>query len=548
MNSVMTSEIIVELHGARLMAGGRQLPPYNCLPGDRVDADLHFVARDRGTTLGLVVAVTESPRTVTVSFPLYGSACPSYATLKEIFAEVGDRLILELTAYGSIVYRGVETKAARSDARLFTRLYQHQMEMPTESLPPLPGFGAHHYTREGVTDHTDLDTFTIDPASTEDFDDALSVDATGLIYIHIVDIMAAMHLLDLPRVRTLGSSLYLANEQTEHLLSEEAMTATSLIEGRVRPVITVAVRLDPEGSVNSYDIYRSWIRVKHRYTYEQVSTLLTAREGPAGLLVLHNLAILRSSTISYKIEMPSIRLTMNGVGEPIAVELESTTDAAHSLVSTAMILCNIVVSHHLKQKGLDLPNRFHSTLRGIPATATADLSLVDTFCLLKKMARAEYSVDKRGHFGLGLTDYVHFTSPMRRYADIVTHMILAGAAFSRASLEVEVALINRRATFVRSLQRGYQRIKVNRWLHSHPEEQRVIVTSVAPAGVQWFMPSILLNGFSHVSQLLPAQRWLLDPRQGSSLVGASGKRVRVGDELSVTVTGSPTDVELRLRV
>jgi len=546
----MTSEIIVELHGARLMAGDRQLPPYNCLPGDRVDADLHFIGREPGTAMGLVVSVTESPRTVTVSFPLYGSACPSYATLKEIFAEVGDRLILELTAYGSIIYRGVETPVARSDARLFTRLYQHQLEMPPEQLQPLPGFGAHHYTREGVTDHTDLDTFTIDPASTEDFDDALSVDASGLIYIHIVDIMAAMHLLDLPRIRIMGSTLYLANERTEHLLTEEAMAATSLVEGRIRPVITVAVRLDSEGSVNSYDIYRSVIRVKHRYTYEQVATLLTAGGDPAGgLSVLHNLAILRSSAVSYKIEMPSIRLTMNGVGEPIAVELESTTDAAHSLVSTAMILCNIVVSHHLKQKGLDLPNRFHSSLRGIPVTAAAaDLSLVDTFCLLKKMARAEYSVDKRGHFGLGLTDYVHFTSPMRRYADIVTHMILAGAAFSRASLEAEVDLINRRATFVRSLQRFYQRIKVNRWLNSHPEEHRVIVTSVAAAGVQWFMPSILLNGFCHVSKLLPAQRWLLDPRQGGALAGASGKRIRVGDELSVTVTGSPTDVQLQLSV
>jgi exoribonuclease R len=545
----MTSEIIVELHGARLMAGDRQLPPYNCLPGDRVDADLHFVARDRGTTLGLVTSVTESPRTVTVSFPLYGSACPSYATLKEIFAEVGDRLILELTAYGSIVYRGVETKAARYDARLFARLYQHQMEMRPEQLPPLPGFGTHHYTREGVMDHTDLDTFTIDPASTEDFDDALSVDATGLIYIHIVDIMAAMHRIDLPRVRTLGSSLYLANEKTEHLLSEEAMAATSLVEGRIRPVITVAVRLDSEGSVISYDIYRSWIQVKHRYTYEQVASLLSVREGPSGLSVLHDLAIRRSSAISYKIEMPSVRLTMNGIGEPIAVELESTTDAAHSLVSTAMILCNIVVSHHLKRRGLDLPNRFHSSLRGIPVTAVAaDMSLVDTFCLLKKMARAEYSVDKRGHFGLGLTDYVHFTSPMRRYADIVTHMILAGAAFSRVSLEAEVALINRRATFVRSLQRFYQRIKVNRWLYSHPEEQRVIVTSVAAAGVQWFMPSILLNGFCHVSKLLPAQRWLMDLREGSSLVGASGKRVRVGDEVAVAVAGAPTDVQLQLSV
>jgi exoribonuclease R len=363
-----------------------------------------------------------------------------------------------------------------------------------------------------------------------DYDDALSVGADGTVYIHIVDIMAAMHRIDLPRVRTLGASLYLANERTEHLLDREAMEAVTLEEGRIRPVITVAVTLDVEGTVTHYDIYRSTILVKRRFTYESATALLDSHPG---LAFLHRVATRRSSTISYKIEMPSLRLHMNGVGEPIEARLESTTDDAHSLVSTAMILCNLVVSHHLKGRGLDLPNRFHAPLRGIPVEKQPDPDdLAATFCLLKKMARAEYSVNQHGHFGLGLTDYVHFTSPMRRYADIVVHMILAGADFAKAELEAEVAALNRRATFVRSLQRYYTTIKTDRWLRARGiERHAVTVTSVAAAGVQWFMPSLLLNGFCHVSRLQPAQRWLLDST--GALAGLS-KQIRLWDRLTAT--------------
>jgi exoribonuclease-2 len=438
--------------------------------------------------------------------------------------------VLELYAHGSIVCRRVEGPDARADARLLTALYRQTQGLNAE----LPGFGPHHYTREGVTDHTDLDTFTIDPASTVDYDDALSVGADGIVYIHIVDIMTAMHRIDLPRVRCLGSSLYLANEHTEHLLDTETMEAITLAEGLIRTVITVAVTLDPEGSVAHYEVYRSTIRVKRRFTYEEAATLLD--EHP-GLATLDRLATLRSSAISYKIDMPSVRLEMNGVGEPIEVRLESTTDAVHTLVSTAMILCNLVISYHLKARGIDLPNRFHAAIRGVPVGERGDLDdLTATFCLLKKMARAEYSVDRRGHFGLGLTDYVHFTSPMRRYADIVTHMILAGAAFTRADLEVEVAALNRRATFVRSLQRFYTRTKVDRWLYARGSEgHEVVVTSVAAAGVQWFMPSVLLNGFCHVSMLRPARRWNFNPETGS--LYADLWRIRVGDQLIGSVAG-----------
>ena len=529
------TELIVELHGARLMAGGHQLVPENCLPGDCVDAAGHFVRREPSVTLGLVVGVTESPRTATVSFPLFGLACPSRATLKDVYTNAGDRLILELTGHGSIVCRRVEGPEARADARLFTRLYEAQAaDVSPLPLPSFPGFGPHHYTREGVTDHTDLDTFTIDPESTTDFDDALSVGADGTIYIHIVDIMTAMHRIDLPRLRVMGSSLYLANEHTEHLLDTETMEATTLAEGRVRSVITVAVTLESESAVSSYDIYRSLIRVKRRFTYEGAAALLNEH---AGLKVLDMVARKRNATISYKIEMPSLRLHMNAIGEPIEARLESTTDAAHTLVATAMILCNIVVSHHLKGRGLDLPNRFHAALRGIPVEKQPDPGdLAATFCLLKKMARAEYSVDRNGHFGLGLTDYVHFTSPMRRYADIVTHMILAGAAFSKTDLEEEVSALNRRSTFVRNLQRFYTHTKCCRYLDLHPDGHQVVVTSVAPAGVQWFMPSLLLNGFCHVSLLRPAQRFLIGP--DGSLVGGAGGRIRMGDRLMVSNIGS----------
>ena len=151
----------------------------------------------------------------------------------------------------------------------------------------------------------------------------------------------------------------------------------------------------------------------------------------------------RNANVNYSINLPSIRIQSDTNGIIKSITEEKSNDISHTLVATAMILANLVVSKHLSDKNIKIPNRFHDKLHGIilPKFTKTGNESVDSFIMVKKFARACYSVDNKGHFGLGISDYVHFTSPMRRYADVLVHRMLAG--YENNNLESEVAWLNR---------------------------------------------------------------------------------------------------------
>jgi exoribonuclease R len=203
--------------------------------------------------------------------------------------------------------------------------------------------------------------------------------------------------------------------------------------------------LDDEGLVTKYDIYKSTIVVKKRWNYEQVLEAINNNTVPNSILFLANLTKKRSENTNYNINLPSIRITSDkSTGDVESIVSENTNDISHALIATAMILANITVSKHLSYRNIKLPNRFHESLRGFttPNFEKTGNEFVDSFIMIKKFARACYAVDKKGHFGLDITDYVHFTSPMRRYADVVVHRLLAGYQIEDECLEDEVLWIN----------------------------------------------------------------------------------------------------------
>lgn len=413
------------------------------------------------------------------------------------------------------------------DAALLSAAYKAS---PLRDPPPLLENGDPLYTRTDVVDHSDLYTFTIDPTTSVDFDDAISV-VENTVYVHIVDIAAAsLTAVEETRLRSYCQTLYLANEATCHLLDDAtASHGLSLIVGEPRSVITVAMDTDPStGSIRSSSLYRSIIVVKRRYTYEEVSELVHTQEA---LQTLHRLTTLRSLALEYRLALPSVRFTVED-GRLCEVVAEDTNDAAHSLVATAMIMANLVVSLRLKEKGIDIPNRFHASLQGLPPSPAVTGHIgVDSYLRVKRYARASYAVDERGHFGLGLTDYVHFTSPMRRYADVVIHRLLAGIRY--ADLDAEVTAMNRQALVVRGLQGLYRTWNLVRHLATLEGDHIVYIVGVKPrGGIYWFLPSLSLDGFAHISTLLPRQFWAAPG--DDTLVGAS-TTVRVGDAFCATL-------------
>ena len=501
----------------------RRFSPF--LQGDRVRHESGRTALVRRKPR-ITIAVVESPSPLILYFPTDGSSMT--VTDSDIPTLcVTDRVVVSLLSNGSVTYLQSWPSSPRTDAAWIRAAV---LAIPARAIP-VTTVGAPLYTRADIIDHTDFDTFTIDPATSVDFDDAISVDlTTQTVYVHIVDIAhATLTNREQAKLRSQCLTLYLANEATDHLLdSATASDALSLIVGRPRSVVTVAMKME-EGRIVSKDIYRSTIVVKRRYNYEEVAAQLCAHTASPALTWLSDLSVARSAHVNYNLTLPSLRFTMNTeTGVPTALVAECTNDAAHSLVATAMIMANLVVSQHLSSAGLVLPNRFHESLRGIPVSdmhITGD-PVVDSFVLVRKFARARYSVDERGHFGLGLTDYVHFTSPMRRYADVLVHNLLAGVRY--ADLEAEVEAMNSQSTALRGFQHLYQDCKRASWIRGHAGAvYEVSCTDVKAVGLQWFLPALSLNGFAHVSALQPQQRWSF---QDDTLVGGS-HCIRVGSLL-----------------
>jgi exoribonuclease R len=120
---------------------------------------------------------------------------------------------------------------------------------------------------------------------------------------------------------------------------------------------------------------------------------------------------------------------------------------------------------------------------------------------------------------------------MRRYADILVHKLLAGWKVSTAVLEQEVAWINTRAHFCKVLQDLYTHWKITHWLKQVKVLEPVYCTDVKKVGVMWFMPSLHLNGFTHVSGLVPSQFWAYDEGIQTLTGGQTKQTIHVGQKL-----------------
>lgn len=506
----MTS--VIELHGGKLMVRTIHttlpLPSWytHLMPGDCVTSTEPYILIHR----------TEQPALAIVK-ELHSSQAVLYiATIRPCFfspiinhpgLQVGDRLVIWLHSDGSVTVDRRFTPDEKWDAQCLADVYGW-----TPERPPIPSTRQEPlYTRPDRVDQTHLDTFTIDPLHSVDFDDAISVDVEqNTIYVHIVD-MAHAPLADheWKQLRERCFSLYLANERTEHLLdTHHASNDLSLVVGQPRSVITVEMKMT-DGLVTSYDIYRAMIRVKTRYTYEEVSDQFRTHTASFALMYLLALSRERSTDIHYHLYLPAVRFQVDSNGKINTCQVEED-DESHQVVATAMILTNVVVSQHLRTHQVLFPNRFHDTLRGIRPSDSMIRThhpQVDSFLMVKTYARAHYAIDQRGHFGLNVTDYVHFTSPMRRYADVLIHRVLAGDRFSHEYLEQEIDWINQRSTLCKAIQSLYTTWKITRYVQQLPLPHQVWVTGVNRGGVLWYMPSFSLNGFAHVSTILPKQYW-----------------------------------------
>ena len=318
--------------------------------------------------------------------------------------------------------------------------------------------------------------FTIDPADAKDFDDALSLErADGLwrLGVHIADVSSYVPFdssIDLC-ARDRGTSVYLVDRVLPMLPEQLSNDVCSLRPGQARRTMTCDMFLTDAGQLVRYDIYPSVITSKRRYTYTEVQAILEGQpdEFEPQLQQLHRLAQMRVAARTARgaldFEFPEAKPVLDEAGQVQRVELRTKTDAT-SLVEEAMILANETVAQHLrtlkrpcvyrvheaptaaslatllpvlKELGYGIeglgsgePARFQQLLAS--ASGKMDAPLVNSL-VLRSMERAHYSVELSGHFGLASECYCHFTSPIRRYPDLMVHRLLKDPQAMEGQLE-----------------------------------------------------------------------------------------------------------------
>jgi ribonuclease R len=317
-------------------------------------------------------------------------------------------------------------------------------------------------------DFRDILTFTIDPEDAKDFDDAISfrVLPSGLyeVGIHIADVSYYVRpgtALDEEAYKR-GTSVYLVDRTIPMLPERLSADLCSLKPHEDRLTFSVVCQMDAQARVKSVWMGKSIIHSQRRFTYEEAQHEIEKGTGPLAnaLRTLNNLAKklhekrLREGGVRFETE--EIRFRLDETMTPIALFVKERKDA-HKLIEELMLLANRQVALFLSQKKVPTLYRVHdvpdpSRLKALkvflegfgydievhhPRALTRSLNalieaiegkpeahIIQTVCI-RTMPKALYTPTNIGHYGLGFTHYTHFTSPIRRYPDLVVHRILA---------------------------------------------------------------------------------------------------------------------------
>ncbi len=355
-----------------------------------------------------------------------------------------------------------------------------------------------YYTHNGgeeCVDLTHLYTFNIDPTCSKDFDDAISVDVSAKkIYIHIVDANQIYPMSGVEkRMAYLGLTFYNHIQNCNILPNHLSEDQFSLIVGKKRRVITVEITVDDsievsDGKlpVSSYQIYKSIIVVKERFDYENV---LSAERHP--------FEFLQNLTQKYyhrriNITQPTYCVNRkNGLLEKIVYE--DMNSWSHRLIEMMMINANRIVTEHINSFETKIPQRVHPKPFQEIEPVTGD-ELIDGIIMIQKYKSASYHHEKNGHYGLNLDYYTHFTSPIRRYHDVIVMRMIDGYVYER--VDELLCHINLREQLCDDLEKLYKKWKLLDYLSRNGEEvYEAYVINNTPHGIKFYIKSLGYDGF-----------------------------------------------------
>ena len=445
---------------------------------------------------------------------------------------------------------------------------------------------------EGREDFRDTLCFTIDPGDAKDHDDALSVRRTpnGLeIGVHIADVSWYVKDgsgLDREALER-GTSVYLVDRVIPMLPEALSSDLCSLVPGQDRLTLSVVLDFDPALKLRDRRIVRGIIRSDRRLAYEEAQGLLDGApanepDSVAVLAALRDLSTVaagvrrgRQEAGAVDFAIPEAKVILDDDGEPIEIRARERLEA-HRIIEDLMILANEIVASLGLAEGLPLIYRIHEDpdpdriekLRDLAGffgyslplkeIRPADLSrLLDqakgtpheyliSSVTLRSMKRARYATDNVGHFGLASEAYAHFTSPIRRYPDLVVHRALVrwlkGSQGKRPEGLKDVARhssdMERRA---QEAERESVEAKTIRYMQRHVgDEFEGTIGGVTSFGLFVVLDGVLAEGLVRLGSLVD-DYYTYDADAHAVSGRRTRKRYRLGDRISVQVVRVDTE-------
>jgi len=521
-------------------------------------------------------------------------------------ARPGDQVVLEMLHFPESNRAGqgvvVEVLGARDlpgvDQQTVIHEYGLPEEFPEEVLAEARDVadGFNEDVPGDRQDFTGLTVVTIDPADARDFDDAISLevleDGGWRLGVHIADVSHFVR----PRgaldreARMRGTSVYLPGRVIPMLPELISNGLASLQQKRLRYVLSALIEFSDEGVVRHVEFAKAAIRVTRRFSYGEVTEILADPDRFHGRVALpvrkllgdmHRLSRLlrrrRFDAGALELHLPEVRIELDRQGRVEAIR-ETVQDESHQLIEEFMLAANTAVAGELSERGLVFLRRVHPSpsptklrqfatfVAGLgfrlerPQSRHALQELIDSalggplshavnYALLRSFKQAEYTGREDGHYALAAEDYCHFTSPIRRYPDLVIHRMITAIATGKRPKGLTDAKATRLGRLcsmterrAEQAERALVRLKLLHYLETRRGETiEAVVVGVEKFGVICRGVGIPVEALVHVSEIGENDFFDFDRGELTLTGRRSGRSFRLGDPVKVKIVSVDLD-------
>jgi ribonuclease R len=437
-------------------------------------------------------------------------------------------------------------------------------------------------------DMRDTLTFTIDPVNARDFDDAISIKSIkGDLYeigVHIADVshyVTPGSVLDDDSYNR-ATSVYLPDRVNPMLPERISNELCSLRPHEDKLTFSAVFQINTKGTVKDFWLGKTVIHSDHRYSYEDVQEIIEKKEGinRDEILLLNDLAQgfradrFKKGAINFS--STEVRFQLDEKGKPIGIVVKESKEA-HQLIEEFMLLANKTVAEYVSKvkvnkKEVPFPYRIHDlpdeqkltpfiafaakyghkfdtsspekiassfngmleTVKGKPEQHVLESLGIST------MAKAVYSAENIGHYGLSFEYYCHFTSPIRRYPDVMVHRVLEscleGKPFFDKKMEERCKHCSAMERSAMDCERAGNKYKQVEFLKDHIGEEFLgVVSGVSGFGFWVETVEHKCEGLVSITGLSDYDDFRLIEADYSLVGRRSGRRFRMGDKLYIKV-------------